>query len=100
MKGNIPKGILFIFWLLLATLSILWISFTIITDINLILTETLYQFALIISCISILIAVISLVAIISEIKLHINVDTEKQKNIRDYYKYIASKIFEYISLVL
>lgn len=87
MKGNITKGILFIFWLLLAALSTLWIFFTIITNINLILTETLYQFVLIISCVSILIAVISLNAIISEIKLEIKEDTEKQKNIRDYYKY-------------
>ena len=87
MKGNIPKGILFIFWLLLATLSTQWIFFTIITNINLILSEKLYQYVLIISCVSLLIAVISLIAIISEIKLEINVDTEKQKNIRDYYKY-------------
>ena len=87
MKGNIIKRILFIFWILLAVLSSLWIVFTIITNINLILNETLYQFALIISCVSILIAVISLIAIIFEIKLEINVDIEKQKNIRDYYRY-------------
>ena len=87
MKGRRTPGVLFIFWLLLATLSASWIFFSILNDMSLIFTESVYQFVFIISCLSLFIAVISLHDILAKVKSKINAEKEKQKNIRDFHQY-------------
>lgn len=87
MKGRRTRGVLFIFWLLLAALSASWIFFSVLNDMSLIFTEPIYQSVFIISCLSLFIAVISLHEILDEVKSKINEEKEKQKNIRDAYQY-------------
>lgn len=87
MKGRNTRKILFIFWLLLATLSAAWIIFNVLNDINLIFSELVYRFVFIISCLSFFISVLSLHVILVEIKSKINEEREKQKNVREFYQY-------------
>jgi len=87
MKGTRTRRILFIFWLFLATLSASWVSFNVLNDVNLIFTESVYQFVLIISGLSLIIAIISLHEILGEVKSKIKEEKEKQKNVRDFYQY-------------
>lgn len=87
MKGRRTRGILFVFWLLLATLSTSWIFFSVLNDIKLILSELVYQFVFVISCLGFIIAVLSLHVTLTEVKSKINEEREKQKNVRDFYQY-------------
>jgi len=87
MKGRRTRGMLFIFCLLLATLSASWIFFSVLKDINLFFTELIYQFVFIISCLSLIIALIYIHEILDEAKSKIKEKKEKQKNVRDYYQY-------------
>ena len=87
MKGRKTRGILFVFWLLLVTLSTSWIFFSILNDIKLILSELVYQFVFVISCLGFFIAVLSLRVTLTEVKSKINEEREKQKNVRDFYQY-------------
>ena len=87
MKGRRNRGILFIFWILLAVLATSWIFFIIFTNSNLILTETIYQFVLVICLVSMMISALSLHDILSNVKLEIKEDNEKQNIVREYYNY-------------
>ncbi|MCK4366067.1 MAG: hypothetical protein KAW45_08445 [Thermoplasmatales archaeon] len=87
MKGRNFQGILFIIWLIIATLSAIWILFSIILDVNLILTETVYQFVLLISCLSLIIATISIHEMLTNAKNKIIDQKIKEKNVRDVYRY-------------
>ena len=87
MKGRNFQDILFIIWLIIATLSAIWILFSIILDVNLILTETVYQFVLLISCLSLIIATISIHEMLTNAKNKIIDQKIKEKNVRDVYRY-------------
>ena len=87
MKGRSFQGILFIIWLIIATLSAIWIFFSIIFDVNLILTETVYQFVLLISCLSLIIATISIHDMLIKAKDKILDQQNKEINVRDVYRY-------------
>ena len=87
MKGSKTRGILFLFWLIMATLSILWILFCILANFNLIFSDIIYQFTLIFSCLIFFGSILSLYTIMSKLKKEIIVEKEKQKNIRDFYLY-------------
>ena len=87
MKGRNFQGILFIIWLIIATLSAIWILFSITLDVNLILTETVYQFVLLISCLSLIIATISIHEMLTNAKNKIIDQKIKEKNVRDVYRY-------------
>jgi len=87
MKGRRTRGILFIFWILLATISILWVLFSIFMNINLILSELMYQFVFLVSWLLFIISAISLHGIMAELKSEINMEKEKQKSVQEYYQY-------------
>lgn len=87
MKGRNFQGVLFIFWVILATLSAVWIIFSITLDVSLILTETVYQFVLIISCLSLIIAAISIHEMLNNEKNKILEQQNKEKNVNDIYRY-------------
>lgn len=87
MKGRTTRKILFTFWLILATLSASWLILNLLGNVNLILIESVYQFVFIITFLSFFISVLSLHITIVEVKSKINEESEKQKNIRDYYQY-------------
>jgi hypothetical protein len=87
MKGRRKRDILFIFCLLLATLSPSWIFFTVLKDINLIFTELIYQFVFVISCLSLVISLVYTLEILEVAKSKMKKQKEKQKNISDYYQY-------------
>ena len=87
MKGRNFRGVLFIFWIILATLSAVWILFSVIFDVKLILTETVYQFVLLISCLSLIIATISIHEMLTNAKNKIIDQKIKEKNVRDVYRY-------------
>ena len=87
MKGRNFQDILFIIWLIIATLSAIWVLFSIILDVNLILTETVYQFVLLISCLSLIIATISIHEMLTNAKNKIIDQKIKEKNVRDVYRY-------------
>lgn len=87
MKGKLNQQVLFIFCLIIATLSASWIIFTLLYDIYSIFTKFLYQFVLIILCFSFSIAVISIHEILTEIKSKILEEKEIQKSVSDFYHY-------------
>jgi len=87
MKGKLNQQVLFIFCLIIATLSASWIIFTLIYDIYLIFTNFIYQFVLIILCFSFSISVISIHEIQTEIKSKILEEKEIQKSVSDFYQY-------------
>ena len=87
MKGSNFQGILFIFWIILAVMSVVWILLNIILNVTLILTETVYQFVLIISCLSLIVATISIHEMLANAKNKIIDQQNKEKNVRDVYRY-------------
>ena len=88
MKGNRYQGVIFIFWLIIATLSISWITFSLSININLILTDIVYQIIFTASCLGLIISVLVIRNILTDVEYHIDEDNQKQKNIKDYYQYI------------
>ena len=87
MKGRSFQNILFIIWLIIATLSAIWIFFSIILDVNLIITKAVYQFVLLISCLSLVIATISIHEMLVKAKDKILDQQNKEKNVRNVYRY-------------
>ena len=86
MKGNSIQRVLFIFWTILATLSIIWIIFNVI-NFSLILTEFTFQFVFIMACLSFFVSMFSLKLLIAKVKHIIDLENEKQRNIKDVYRY-------------
>jgi ABC-type long-subunit fatty acid transport system fused permease/ATPase subunit len=79
MKGRRKRDTLFIFCLLVATLSVSWIFFTVLKDINLIFTELIYQFVFVISCLSLIISLVYIHEILDEAKSKMKKQKEKTK---------------------
>lgn len=87
MKGKIKRQVLFIFCLIAAALSTSWIVFSFLYDIDLILTKVTHQIILAITCLSLCISIIFTREILSEVKIQIEEDNEKQRSVRDFYQY-------------
>jgi hypothetical protein len=73
----------FIFSLLITIISILFIIF----NINLILSENVYQFVLMVPLLFFFIAFFSLRRLLTEIRYDIDEKNDKEKNVRDCYQY-------------
>jgi hypothetical protein len=86
MKGSITQRVLFIFWTILAILSMAWIIFNII-NFYLLLTEFTFQFVFILACLSFFISMLSINVLLTKVKFIMNLENEKQRNIRDVYRY-------------
>jgi len=77
----------FIFSLAFLILSVSWFIFRMVGYIGLISAEPVGQFVLAMACLSFLIAVISLYKILSDMRYKINDVKEKEKTVRDFYRY-------------
>jgi len=86
MKGKRTQKVLFIFWTILTILTVFWIIFNIF-NISLLLTESVYQFVFVLSCLCLFASIISVREILADAKLKIIEENEKQRNIRDVYRY-------------
>ena len=86
MKGKRTKKVLFIFWTILAILSIVWIVFNIL-NVNLILTKFTFQFVFVLSCLSFFVSMISIKELFAEVKKILNEEKIKQRNVKDVYLY-------------
>lgn len=87
MKGRSFQGILFIFWVILATLSTFWITFTFVNFYDLLLKESIFQFIFILSIVSLIIALVSIYDILVNAKQKIIIKQELERDIRDSYRY-------------
>jgi hypothetical protein len=86
MKGLNSEKFLFIFWIILALLSIVWIFFNIF-NFNLIITKSTFQFVFILSCFSFFVSILSIKKLLVEIKYIIKEEKIKQRNVKDVYRY-------------
>jgi len=86
MKGNITKRVLFLFWTMLAILSIMWILFTII-NFSLLLTEFTFKFVFSMACLSFFVSILSINILLNKVNYIINLKNERQRNIKDVYRY-------------
>ena len=86
MKGKRTQKILFIFWTILAILTVFWIIINMF-NINSLLTESVYQFVFILSCLCLSVSILSIREILADVKLEIVEENEKQRNIQDVYRY-------------
>lgn len=87
MTGRRTAGMVFIVSLLFAVLSISWLVFRIIDDVDLIFTERVYQFILAIGCLSFFAALVYLHRFLADMRYEINEVKEKEKNVIDFYRY-------------
>jgi len=69
--------------LLLATLSIVWL----IINGGLSVTEPLYQFVIVMACLSVVISVFSTNKLLFDIRSRINDVKEKEQNVKECYQY-------------
>ena len=86
MKGLISEKFLFIFWIILALQSIVWIFFNIF-NVNLILTKSTFQFVFILSCLSFFVSILSIRKLLAEVKNMLKEEKIKQRNVKDVYMY-------------
>ena len=86
MKGLNSEKFLFIFWIILALLSIVWVFFNIF-NFNLIITKSTFQFVFILSCFSFFVSILSIKKLLVEIKHIIKEEKIKQRNVKDVYRY-------------
>jgi len=86
MKGLISEKFLFIFWIILALQSIVWIIFNIF-NLNLIITKSNFQFVFILSCLSFFVSILSIRKLITDVKNILKEEKIKQRNVKDVYMY-------------
>ena len=81
MKGFRTRGIVFIFWILLAILSLFWIVFSII------IFEIVYLFVFIMAFLGLLVAIKSINNMLINAKFSLKLKKEKENHVRDFYRY-------------
>ncbi len=81
MKGFRTRGIVFIFWILLAILSLFWIVFSIISF------EIVYLFVFIMAFLALFTAIMSINKMLIDAKYTLKFKKEKENNVRDFYRY-------------
>ncbi len=86
MKGLNFNKFLFIFWIILALQSIIWIIFNIF-NLNLILTQSPFQFVFILSCLSFIVSILSIRKLLAEVKNILKEERVKERNVKDVYVY-------------
>ena len=87
MKSYIIRQLLFIFCIVVSVLSGSWIIFNLLYDIHLLFSEFLFLFIFVLSCLSLSIAILFSYEILADVKSEEIEDKEKQKSVRDYYRY-------------
>jgi hypothetical protein len=86
MNGLNFNKFLFIFWVILALQSIVWIIFNIF-NVNLILTKSTFQFVFILSCFSLFVSILSIRKLLAEVKNLLIKERVKQRNVKNVYMY-------------
>ena len=86
MKGLNFNKFLFVFWIILALQSIIWIIFNIF-NLNLILTQYPFQFVFILSCLSFIVSILSIRKLLAEVKNILKEERVKERNVKDVYVY-------------
>jgi len=81
MKGFKTRGIVFIFWILLAILSSLYIVFNINN------LEVRYLFVFILAFLGFFTAIISINKMLINAKYALKIKKEKENHVRDFYRY-------------
>jgi len=81
MKGFKRRGIVFIFWILLAILSSLYI----VLNINNL--EVGYLFVFIVALLGFVTAIISINKMLIDAKYTLKIKKEKENHVRDFYRY-------------
>jgi len=87
MKYSRNEKLLLIVWLMLATLSIIWIFFSLIFGLNLMINEKFFLFPFIISILSLFISIMYICRFPTKNKEENKEFIEKQSSVRDYYLY-------------
>jgi hypothetical protein len=77
---------MFLYSLLLATLLMVWLMIDNV-DGGVDITKPLYQFVIVMACLSFVISVFSMHKLLVDIRSHINGVKEKEQNIKECYQY-------------
>ncbi len=85
-KLNLIKTV-FSFWILLIIMSVSWLAFIFVNNFDLIFTNTLVLFAVIVACFSFVTSIFFISKIIVDLIKELRIEREKQKNVNDVYKY-------------
>ncbi len=85
-KLSLTKTI-FSFWILLILMSSLWLIHIFYSNIDLFSSNLLILFALVVAAISFTLSIYFISIILYDLRIEINKDREKQKNIDDIYGY-------------
>jgi predicted Zn-dependent protease len=86
MNGLNFNKFLFIFWIIIALQSIIWIIFNIF-NVNLILTQSPFQFVFILSCLSFIVSILTIRKLLAEVKNILKEERFNQRNVKDVYMY-------------
>ena len=81
MKGFRTRGIIFIFWILLALLSAFYIIFSIINF------GIVYLFVFILAFLGLFTAIISINKMLIDARYLLKLKKEKENHVRDFYRY-------------
>ena len=87
MTGIKSKKRLFIFWIVLALVSTIWLILNLIINSGSMFSTLSSITMFLLVCLSLMISVLSILNLFSDTKEIIKEDTSKQKNIRDFYIY-------------
>ncbi len=85
MKGLTTSQITFIFWILLILLFVLYVVF--ISFNNMIISKIIFVFIFVMAIFGFFGAIISVYNRFTKVKYLLKIKQEKEKNIRDFYRY-------------
>ena len=78
---------IFTFWILLIILSSSWLIFLFINNLHLATSNIFFGIVLLIASFSFFLSMYFIVQILYDVRIKLKKEREKQKNIRDMYKY-------------
>lgn len=87
MKKIKTLTMVFTFWVLVIIMSISWLLFLLINNVYLIFEQTIFLFVLVIAVVGFSLSMFFIFQIIQDIRVEIQKEREKLRNIRDVYQY-------------
>jgi len=77
----------FTFWVLVIIMSVSWLVYLLLNNIDLILQEFLFLVVLVIACVSFSLSMYFIFQIVVDLRAEIKKQKEKQRSIQDVYNY-------------
>ena len=87
MKKIRTLTMVFTFWILVVLMSVSWLFFLLVNNINLIFEQAIFLFVLAIAFVGFSLSMFFVFQIVSDLRVEIRKEKERLKNIRDVYQY-------------